>query len=238
LGQNQHNLPSSSSARNSRFPPRTCQRKGCDRSFVPQRWNQRYCRDVDCRRLLRRWQAAKRQQRPRRRAEVRQQRAAAVKQKRAAARAAGRSAPRPSCSAPEAATPPRAWSRRKKNSAPFCDRPGCYDPPRLTHRCLSRYCGDACRQAQKRVHDRERKWLRRKTSVGRYKRALEYEARRRARDRQRNPTGPGSTPPGQAAVLDYRERCDSSVSSRDRQEVLAHDPETSAGSRPRPPPAS
>lgn len=238
MGQNQHNLPSSSSARNSRFPPRTCLRMGCDRNFVPQRWNQCYCRDAECRRLLRRWQAAKRQQRRRSRAEVRQQRAAAAKQKRAAARAAGRSAPRPSCSGAEPPTRPRAWSRRKKNSAPFCDRPGCYDPPRLTHRCRSRYCGDTCCQAQRRVRDRERKWLRRKTSVGRFKRAVEYQVRRVARERQRRPTVAVPAPPDRAAVLDYRERSDSSLSCREPQEVPAYDPETSAGTRPRPPPAS
>lgn len=234
MGQNQHNLPPSSSARNSRFPLRMCQRKGCDCSFVPQRWNQRYCRDAECRRLLRRWQAAKRQQRRRSRAEVRQQRAAAAKQKRAAARAAGRSAPRPSCST----TPPRPWSRRKKNSAPFCDRPGCYDPPRLTHSCLSRYCGDTCCQAQRRVRDRERKWLRRKTPAGRFKRALEYQVRRVARELQRRSTVPVPAPPDRAAVLDYRERSDSSLSCHDPQEVPAHDPKTSAGTRPRPPPTS
>lgn len=238
MGQSQHNLPPSSSASNSRFPPRTCLRKGCERNFVPQRWNQRYCRDVECRRLLRRWQAAKRQQRRRSRAEVRQRRAVTAKQRRAEMRAAGRSATRPSCSAPERPTPARAWSRREKNSAAFCDRPGCYDPPRASQRCPSRYCGDSCCQAQRRVHDRERKWLRRKTSAGQFKRKLEYEARRRVRSRQRDLGVPVPTSPNRGVVLDYRERSESSLSCRDPQEVPAHDPETSAGTRPRPPPAS
>jgi len=238
LGQNQHNLPPSSSARKSRFPLRTCLRKGCDRTFVPQRWNQRYCPDAECRRLLRRWQAAKRQQRRRSRTEVRQQRAAAAKRRRAEMRKAGRTSPEASRSPPEPTAAPRAWSRRTKNSASFCDRPGCFDPPRSSPRCPSRYCGDACCQAQRRVHDRERKWLRRKTSVGRFKRALEYESRRRARERQRGPTVPDPTPPDQAAVLDYWERRKSSLSCRDPQEAPAHDPETTAGARPRPPPSS
>lgn len=238
LGQNQHNLPPASSANNSRFPLRTCLRKGCERSFVPHRWNQRYCRDAACRRLLRRWQAAKRQQRRRSRAEVRQQRAAAAKQRRGAMRSAGRSSRGPSCSASEPATPSRAWSRRRKNSASFCDRPGCYEALRAAHRCVARYCGDTCCQTQRRVRDRERKWLRRKTSVGQFKRALEYEARRRARERQRDPAVPVPAPPDRTAVLDSRERSDSSVSCRDPQEVPAHDPETSASTRPRPPPAA
>lgn len=132
----------------------------------------------------------------------------------------------------------RTWSRSKNNSASFCDRPGCFDPPRATHRCSSRYCGDTCRQAQRRVHDRERKWLRRKTSVGQFKRELEYQARRRARERQRGPAVPVPARPDRAAVLDYRERSESSLSCRHSQEVAVHDPETSAGTRPRPPPAS
>ena len=41
--------------------PRTCLRKGCNRQYLPTRWNQRYCHDPDCQREVRRWQAARRQ---------------------------------------------------------------------------------------------------------------------------------------------------------------------------------
>ena len=41
--------------------PRVCLRKGCGRKYQPRRWNQRYCQDPECLRLVRRWQAAKRQ---------------------------------------------------------------------------------------------------------------------------------------------------------------------------------
>jgi hypothetical protein len=41
--------------------PRPCLRKGCNRQYLPTRWNQRYCRDPDCQREVRRWQAARRQ---------------------------------------------------------------------------------------------------------------------------------------------------------------------------------
>ena len=40
---------------------RTCLRKGCNRQYLPTRWNQRYCHDPDCQRQVRRWQAARRQ---------------------------------------------------------------------------------------------------------------------------------------------------------------------------------
>ena len=64
--------------------------------------------------------------------------------------------------------------------AAFCDRPGCYEPCRDSCRCQARYCGDDCRQAMRRVRDRERKHLGRKTISGRLKRRLEYQARRAA----------------------------------------------------------
>ena len=44
---------------------RICLRKGCGRKYQPRRWNQRYCQDPECLRLIRRWQAARRQARRR-----------------------------------------------------------------------------------------------------------------------------------------------------------------------------
>jgi hypothetical protein len=75
-----------------------------------------------------------------------------------------------------------AWSRSKKSSTSFCDRPGCYDPVRCSCRARARFCCDECGQAMRRVLDRERKWLRRNTYAGRFKRQLEYQqaCRRRA----------------------------------------------------------
>jgi hypothetical protein len=142
-----------------RLRPRVCLRKGCGRIYQPVRWNQRYCQDPECRKEVLRWQAAKRQQERRQRPEVRQQHAAAERQRRARL-AANRHLP--AVRGAETQKPGRAWSRRRKNSAPFCDRPGCYEPRREACRCQAKYCGDECRQAYKRVLDRERKWLRRK----------------------------------------------------------------------------
>jgi hypothetical protein len=53
------------SARGRRPRPRKCLRKGCGRWYQPRRWNQRYCQDPECRRLVRRWLAAQRQARHR-----------------------------------------------------------------------------------------------------------------------------------------------------------------------------
>jgi hypothetical protein len=82
------------------------------------------------------------------------------------------------------AEPQGASSRSKTDFGPFCDRPGCYKAPRGHSRCRVAYCGCKCRQAMRRVRDRERKWLRRNTKAGRFKRQLEYRARRLARARR------------------------------------------------------
>jgi hypothetical protein len=71
--------------------------------------------------------------------------------------------------------------RRRPNYPPrerlaICERPGCYEAPRASRRSPSSYCGDACREAMRRVRDRERKYLRRMTNAGRLKRRLEYAA--------------------------------------------------------------
>ena len=52
----------------------------------------------------------------------------------------------------------RAWSRSDNIPEDFCDRPGCYEPLPGTRRGPAQYCGGECRQAQRRVHDRERKF--------------------------------------------------------------------------------
>jgi hypothetical protein len=110
------------------------------------------------------WQAAKRQQQRRTHPEVLQAHAAAERQRRAVRREERRLA-REEVPATQAdgAVQGRAWSRSKSFSAPFCDRPGCYEAVRPSRHFHARYCGDDCRQAMKRVRDRERKWLIRNT---------------------------------------------------------------------------
>jgi hypothetical protein len=176
VGHGQCTTPRSVSASTRRLRPRVCLRKGCGRVYQPRRWNQRYCQDPVCLKEVRRWQNAQRQQARRLRPEVRQQQAAAERQRRQRRRQA-RAGPTPS--EPSRAEPPSAtgaWSRRRKNSAPFCHRPGCYEPLPEATRAPVRYCGPACRQAMQRVLDRERKWLRRNTPTGRRQRRGEDQA--------------------------------------------------------------
>ena len=120
MGQQQPTGFKTPSARTPRFPPRECHRKGCQRSFLPRQWNQRYCREPECLRLLHRWQAAKRQQRRRSWPESRRQHAQAERQRRirrreeAHARQAERSARISSVTTAGDAPGSRAWSRSER----------------------------------------------------------------------------------------------------------------------------
>lgn len=166
-----------------RLPPRLCLRKNCGNRFQPVRWNQRYCQQADCLREVRRWQAAKRQRRRRQSPQQRQQHAQAERQRRS--RKKQQAAPQHTTAQRPASSSDRAWSRSNNSFEDFCDRPGCYDARRSSSRTAAKYCSDDCRQALRRVTDRERKWLRRNTSVGRFKRRIEY--RRRAENNSNHP---------------------------------------------------
>jgi hypothetical protein len=156
MGQEQLIASPTPSPSTRRFPPRTCHRKDCGRVFSPRAWNQLYCQDPECLRLLRRWQAAKRQARARRLAEKRKQHAEAERRRRCRRREAGRTAV--AKDPPQSSAPRRAWSRSKKIPYDFCDRPGCYEPLCSCRRGPAQYCGPDCGCAARRVQDRERKF--------------------------------------------------------------------------------
>jgi hypothetical protein len=56
--------------------------------YQPRSWNQRYCQDPECLRLVRQWQAARRQAKHRQTAEVKAQHAQAEKVRRQRVKAA------------------------------------------------------------------------------------------------------------------------------------------------------
>jgi hypothetical protein len=157
--------------------PRLCLRRGCCQRYQPKRWNQRYCQDPECRRLLRRWQARGRQAERRKAAEVKRQHAAAQQARRQRAKAT-----------PEVKQGPRIPSARghaaKTFSRPLCARPGCHGHPRPSACNPARYCGLDCRRAIRQVLDRERKWRSRGTLDGRKKRGFEYAAARAHRQHE------------------------------------------------------
>lgn len=230
------------STRGRRLGWRKCLRKGCGRKFQARRRKDRFCGEPDCQRELDRWrrakrrrQAAERQRKCRANPEGRERHAKAERQRRAKARQQ-RSGAVATTVAPEAC----AWSRRTALPEIFCDRPGCYVPPRCGRHV--RYCGPACAAAMRQAQDRERKCLRRNSQPGRFKRAQEYQ-QARVKRREAFSAGDGSagsfaeTKRGWDAVLHLERNADSAVNSRGPREVKTHDRKTRLGSRPRAPPA-
>lgn len=266
MGQLQRNVSSQVSASSrgpSRWSPQKCLRKGCQNVFSPRRWNQRFCRDEHCRRERRRWQNAHRQQRRRRRADVRQQHAEQERARRVRRREAARQAltsPNPQVQPTSTSTRAGsgAWSRRKKNSEPFCRRPGCYEPLPNSGRPPRRYCGRECASAMRRVQERERKRLRRHVlRVGRMHRSGGGSqagspsfptARAAATTPMRMIPGfTGEISGVRNSLLDGQKgissRLTSDVGSTESAqshslEEAPHDRETSSHPRPRPPPTS
>jgi hypothetical protein len=230
---------------------RTCLRKGCGRSFRARQWNQRYCGEPECRREVRRWQATRRQRVRRASAEGREKHAEAERARRQRSAEQSKSAvdgdSALAISDPQSGCPePSAWSR-SETPLPrvVCDRPGCYEPPRDSRRTPASYCSDACRGAMRRVRDRERKYLDRKTKAGRLKRRLEYAAAAKQRlalpsaseDAPRPRAMAGGVGAEKIAVGGYGQGEESRLPLRQSSEVAEHDPQTSSGSRPRAPPA-
>ena len=161
---------------------RACLRKGCGRRYRARQWNQRYCGEPDCRGEVHRWQATRRQRARRASAEGREKHAEAERARRRRSAEQSMSAVDGdsawTTADPQSGCPgPGAWSR-SETPLPrvVCDRPGCYEPPRDSRRTPASDCSDACRGAMRRVRDRERKYLARKTKAGRLKRRLEYAA--------------------------------------------------------------
>jgi hypothetical protein len=173
--------------------PRLCLRKGCGRTYTPRRWNQRYCQDAECLRLVRRWLAAKRQ--------AKRRQDEAVKARHAQAQQARRRRAVPSPQPPNEPEVAAARGHAAKIFSPtlICDRPGCHEMPPKSCRNQAKYCCPVCRQAVHRVIDRERKWLKRGTFQGRRAREREYQAVRARRGGQpRDPasaTSPRAPPP-------------------------------------------
>jgi hypothetical protein len=154
---------------------RVCLRKGCGRMYQPQRSNQRYCQDPECLRLVRRWQAAKRQAKRRQDDAAKAQHAEAERARRQRATSSPQ-APK----SPEVAAA-RGHAAKIFSPTPMCNRPGCHEPVVKSGRNKARYCCSACREAVRRVRDRERKWQFRGTFRGRRAREQEYQAARARR---------------------------------------------------------
>jgi hypothetical protein len=241
MGHMEHTTEVSASTRGRRLGWRTCLRKGCGRRYQARHWRQRYCRKPDCLCELRRWQTAKRQRKRRATAEGRQKHAQAERERRRRKKSQATS---PSTLVRDGA---RGHAIKKFPAGPICDRPGCFEPRRASIRAPAKYCGNECCQAMRRVQNRERKWKSRKTKDDCLKHRWEYQEAR-AKRRQHLTTGSGdqqgwrqaaASNGGQQAVRVYRHVAKTALTSPHPQdhETPNHDPQTSAPSRPRAPPA-
>jgi len=238
VGQDHGTLNQSGSARSDWcLRPRACLRKGCAQTYQPLRWNQRYCQDPDCLRALRRWQAARRQREHRRSPKNRQRHASTEAARRQRQRETSKTTGQDKNLRPPDTR--RAWSRSKNNSQDLCGRPGCYEAPRASYRAPSRYCGDDCRQAIRRVRDRERKWLIRNRVATCGKRGTGRKTRSQtSQSVPRNPCA-SSRDGGSFSVGDYRASNHDGLSCHSHQPRENHhddDPKTHPCFRPRSPP--
>jgi len=210
----QDNSTSASRLQYSRRPFRQCLRKGCENRYQPRQGNQCFCRDPVCRSEVRRWQAAKRQQRWRADADNRVRQADRERIRRQLQRQQAQSSQLSPAvgdislvvtSAAAAVAVSGVLSRNSKIPKDFCDRPGCYEPTRPSHRNRAKYCSNACQNAMQRVRDRQRKRLARARS---------------------SPFG----------VLNYGRFHDPRLSFHHSKRSEKDDRQTDFSSRPRPPP--
>ena len=241
MGPHQHNPTVKPVGR--RLGPRTCLRKGCGQVFQPACWNQRYCQDPGCLREVRRWQAAKRQRVHRQSATNRKRQAEAEARRRQRARSAMADRQEGSPNSRQAPVTDDAWSRSNEILGDFCDRPGCYEPLPEDSRAPARYCGRDCRQAVRRVLDRERKWLIRKQYAGSNRRARERCGARRQLAERSSASDDRSTATVDNPVGDYREddreRLSSACFVHQQRRRFAEDDhsQTDPDRRSRPPPS-
>jgi hypothetical protein len=77
----------------------------------------------------------------------------------------------------------------------LCDRPGCYEPVPQAAGMAAYFCCPDCRQALRRVLDRERKWLLRAAFPGRRARQREYDTARLRRRQTQHPRASPLPPP-------------------------------------------
>jgi hypothetical protein len=212
----QDNATSLNRLKHCRFTTRQCLRKGCENRYHPRQRNQRFCRDSFCQAEVKRWQAAKRQQKWRSDANNRIQQADRERLRREKLRLQAQ-ASQLSAKADdvcdltmadfEPVTLPPALSRNSSIPKDFCDRPGCYEPTRPSQRNPAKYCSNACRTAMQRVRDRDRKW--------------------RARSRSQL-----------FSVLNYGRSPDPRLSFQHSHRSANYHAQADSGSRPRPPPTA
>jgi hypothetical protein len=133
---------------------RRCLLKGCERLFWPRHWRSHFCSQA-CQQAARRWQRWQANQKYRATEngrERRRQQGQRYRQRQRERQAASADAAAP-CEGER--IPPGS----QNSSSRPCHRPGCYELFTLHHEhSCQRFCSVACRQALRRVLDREARY--------------------------------------------------------------------------------
>jgi hypothetical protein len=145
----------------SRRRPRVCLLKGCERSFLPECWSQKYC-SRSCRQAADGWRRRKAAREYRRSERGKAKRAEQSRRRRARNGQGGGGEGLSESDSTGESTPLRG----SEGHHPFvgaggfcCDRPGCYVLFDRSARSPSqRFCTSACYRAMRRVRARETRW--------------------------------------------------------------------------------
>jgi hypothetical protein len=172
LGPHQRCHKTGASQRASQPRQRHCLLKGCEKPFQPTHPQARYC-SPECRAKARLWRRRRASEqyrqtangRVKRQAQNREYRSRRAERLRAAADQ--KSAPTTPDTASEWEVQPREGQRPATESGFFCcDRPGCEEHFARPHpNSPRRFCSPSCRQALRRVIERERRWRKRARRV-------------------------------------------------------------------------
>ena len=135
---------------------RLCLLKGCARPFRPRRPGSRYC-CKECRELARIWSRARAGERYRR-----SHKGQACRREQSKRYRQRRGKRKQEAVAEEGPTAESEGDHKEQNQGFLCARPGCYERACPTRRSpLRKFCSCLCRQAVRRVLERERRWWRR-----------------------------------------------------------------------------
>ena len=162
---------------------RPCLLKGCEKPFSPTHPQARYC-SPECRAAARRWRNKRDRQKYRQNPKGRQSRRTQSQryrcrcaERREAAAAQAVTAQEALLAAAESHQTPPASAREGQHPAGdrtifYCERPGCeeYFTPTRRSPC-QKFCSPSCRQALRRVIERERRWRQRSRQARRRRRA-------------------------------------------------------------------
>jgi hypothetical protein len=140
---------------------RVCLLKGCERSFQPSHPLKRYCSQScqEAARAWRRWRAARRYRATAQGQQQRREQSRHYRERQRLRRLAAAAEQAVQEAAVEQREGQRYGDFSEDFSATPCRRPGCYELfcPQ-PHEPAQRFCCSACRQALRRVLDREARW--------------------------------------------------------------------------------